>query len=316
MGNSIMLVRRSHVRGFTLIELLVVIAIIAILIALLLPAVQQAREAARRSTCKNKIKQIGLALHNYHDSFLIFPPSGVSSATGNYCTAGPGYSGAPWTVQILPYLDGATRYNQVNFSATFISIADRGFDSGNNDIEWRRPNRNFQCPSDPNSTETVNNNNYYGVQGGGNVGVICTSVSVRPWMNSGIIFHNGNVRMSRISDGTTNVYLVGETKYQPLTAGNPSQYLGWASSDWPYPTYGAPSNTAGAVLPINSSTTNPAKSHTFSENNRMFGSNHAGGCHFLMADGSVHFVSENIDLTTYQTLAVRDDGQPVGGFTP
>ena len=95
-------------RGFTLIELLVVIAIIAILIALLLPAVQQAREAARRSQCKNNMKQIGLALHNYHDVFTTFPIGGLKNSRG-----------PNWRVGLLPYMDQAPAYNQVSFASSF-----------------------------------------------------------------------------------------------------------------------------------------------------------------------------------------------------
>jgi len=103
-----------------LIELLVVIAIIAVLIALLLPAVQQAREAARRSTCKNKMKQIGLAMHNYHDTHRAFPP-GVVSNKGGTCPTG-GVGGAPWTVMILPFIDQAPRYKDFNTDLLPISV--------------------------------------------------------------------------------------------------------------------------------------------------------------------------------------------------
>jgi prepilin-type N-terminal cleavage/methylation domain-containing protein len=131
-------------RGFTLIELLVVIAIIGVLIALLLPAVQQAREAARRSQCKNNLKQIGLALHNYHDSFNQFPPSvvyngggdGGNAVGGNSCAAvgagnsSPLFFGAPWTVMALPYLDQSPLYNQFNFAAPFMGRVDQQNNGG------------------------------------------------------------------------------------------------------------------------------------------------------------------------------------------
>ena len=108
---------RQSRRGFTLIELLVVIAIIAILVALLLPAVQQAREAARRSSCKNQLKQLGLALQNYHDTHTVFPiGAGLAgtSATGSARRA-------PWTVLILPFLEENAVYDEFNFSETFLS---------------------------------------------------------------------------------------------------------------------------------------------------------------------------------------------------
>jgi len=310
--------RLRHRSGFTLIELLVVIAIIAVLIALLLPAVQQAREAARRSDCKNRMKQIGLALHNYHDTHRVFPPGGVSdvAVTGsNWCMTGVGYSKFPWTVQILPYLDEGSRYNSFNPSLNLISIADRG--NSANDTEWQRPNSKYQCPSDPNSQPGINNNNYFGVQGGGagSADASCTNTAGnRYWMVNGILYHNSSTRMSHITDGTTNVFLVGETKYQSIKAGNPSQYYGWASSDWPLPTYGSPSQVAGAVVAINSAAHYPAVNHTFDVQTRTFGSYHEGGCHFTMADGSVHFVSENVDLTIYQQMGKRADGLPISNF--
>ncbi len=309
--------------AFTLIELLVVIAIIAVLIALLLPAVQQARESARRTQCKNKMKQMGIALHNYHDTFSVLPGSGYSTNTmtaANWCTGGgssyaAGYSYAAWTIMLLPYMDGQPQYNLLNFNATFISIGDRGFDNGPNDACWYRQNANFQCPSDPNSTAGVNNTNYYGVQGGGtSADAVCTnSGATRYWMTNGVIFHNSHLRLGDIVDGTSNTFMVGETKYQTLKAGNPSQYQGWASSDWPLATYGAPSIVAGCVLPINSVKPYPAVPYNYEEHTRLFGSMHTGGCHMLRADGSANFVSENMNLQTYQQMGKRNDGLPLGG---
>lgn len=313
--------RRS---GFTLIELLVVIAIIAVLIALLLPAVQQAREAARRTQCKNNLKQLGLALHNYHDTHRVFPPGGISNATttGNtWCVTNwngfTGFSFAPWTVLILPMLDESARYNQLDFSRTFISIADRGQSTAGNNAEWARPNAKYQCPSDPNSSSAVNNNNYFGCQGGGTAtttDVVCTNAAGnRWWMKNGILYHNSSTRIQDVIDGTSNTFLVGETRYQSTQSANNSQYYGWASSDWPMVSFGSPSQVAGASLPINSSNLNPGilGQTTFDVMTRMFGSHHTGGCHFLVADGSVQFISQNIDLLTYQNAGRRADGSVI-----
>ncbi len=309
-------------QAFTLIELLVVIAIIAILVALLLPAVQQAREAARRTSCKNKMKQIGLALHNYHDTHRTFPPGGVSahsnSGTG-WCSLAPGagtsYSFAPWTVLILPFLDESPRYENFNFSGPFISIQDNaafGNSDAANRTEWLRNNSKYQCPSNPNASDSTLTNNYFGVQGG-ETASCSNSGGVRVWMTSGTIYHNSKVKMRDLTDGTSNVFLVGETKYQS-TNQTISQYYTWASSDWPR-TLGSPAQVAAAVLPINSGTHTPETAHTFDIQSRTFGSHHVGGCQFLMADGSIHFISENIDLTLYRTLAKRADALPAGGFS-
>jgi len=155
-------------RGFTLIELLVVIAIIAILIALLLPAVQQAREAARRTQCKNNMKQIGLALHNYHDTFLVFPSSAVYDSAvagaplpdslvggGNTCHPGgynhqAAHNGAPWSVLILPYIDQANRFNQFDMSEPFMGRVDYQTDPSTNYVfQLTDSPPGFRCPSNP-----------------------------------------------------------------------------------------------------------------------------------------------------------------------
>jgi len=152
--------RRS---GFTLIELLVVIAIIAVLIALLLPAVQQAREAARRTQCKNNLKQIGLALHNYHDVYGVLPPAHVydgradSNPFGNRCTPGGAagsqaiFARAPWTVLILPYLDQAPLYNQFNMTQPFFGRFDHQNPAGSTNYALQAGDAPpaYKCPSNP-----------------------------------------------------------------------------------------------------------------------------------------------------------------------
>lgn len=160
--------RRSRARrAFTLIELLVVIAIIAILIALLLPAVQQAREAAKRTQCKNNMKQIGLALHNYHDTFGLFPPAQIFDAIaagndkdatvggGNTCFPGlysnqGRFNGAPWTVLILPYIEQANLYQQFNLAQPFFGRVDYQNDpSVNYPIQLKDSPSVFRCPTNP-----------------------------------------------------------------------------------------------------------------------------------------------------------------------
>ena len=321
--------------GFTLIELLVVIAIIAVLVALLLPAVQQAREAARRSQCKNNLKQIGLALHNYHDTHQVFPPGGISNdsffsrrpTSGTGCI-GPGrsYTYAPWTVMILPFLDDANRYAQFQFSQVFVASSNLPVDSATpptntNQILFEQSNNRYQCPSDSNSGSGVNNTNYFGVQGGGTVSAaLCTTNSnLRAFFANGILYHNSNSRMRDITDGTSNTFLVGETRYQQTQAGYPTAYMGWASSDYFNASSGRPGVCAAAVNAINSPRTASGILHggngnTYNVYSLTFGSFHTGGAHFLLCDGSVRFVSENLSLATYHQAGQRNDGQVIGEF--
>lgn len=314
--------RSRHQRGFTLIELLVVIAIIAILIALLLPAVQQAREAARRSTCKNKLKQLGLALHNYHDTFNRLPQAYVETEArrgeaGGTCTTG-GTRSAPWTILILPYIEQSTLYNKFDFNAKFRTLQNGSGDAVNETLQERR-NVNFECPSDPNSNESLANNNYLGVQGGGDynamkaIGQACRAYNSRTYFFNGIFYSDSSTRMRDITDGTSNVFMLGESRYQTLlgTGTAATYYMTWATTSWG----DAPAQVGGTYLPINGSTFVPNRDgYNLTIATSYFGSHHVGGTHFLLADGSVHFVSENIDLGTYQTLGIIADGLPVGGY--
>ncbi|MCA9046851.1 MAG: DUF1559 domain-containing protein, partial [Planctomycetaceae bacterium] len=201
--------RSSRHRGFTLIELLVVIAIIAVLIALLLPAVQQAREAARRSQCKNNLKQIGLALHNYHDTFTVFPPGYITRNINNTAMAtmesGPGFA---WGTMILPYIDQAPLYNHFDFNedATDHHNAEHG-------SEFLPV---FACPSDPQpnkftvtdgggTTYELGSANYVGIFGYGSV----TMNAGQP-QGDGLFYRNSRKGMRDVTDGTSNTIMVGE----------------------------------------------------------------------------------------------------------
>ncbi len=322
-------------RGFTLIELLVVIAIIAILVALLLPAVQQAREAARRSECKNKLKQIGLAMHNYHDVHAVLPPGFVSTnanvASSTSCEAGGRY--APWSVLILPGMDATNLYETFNFEGSgttlFVSSRAEAPTSGANWNAFNTPNLVYQCPSDPNNSKNPIQSNYMAVMGGGPASDrYCDSSNIgRAYYSNGIFYQSSKTKFRDIIDGTSNVFMVGESKYMLGPGGRPDgHYFGWASTSRGGGSSVIPTLTA-AQLPINDLDSDGSKMDTGfgsagtvppqgqAVQMRMFGSRHVGGCHMLMADGSTQFVGENIDITLFQQLAKREDELPTGGFT-
>ncbi|EAQ81351.1 DUF1559 domain-containing protein [Blastopirellula marina] len=330
--------RHFRRRGFTLVELLVVIAIIGVLIALLLPAVQQAREAARRMSCTNKLKQLGLALHNYHDTFSVFPPGNVMSAKRgsyptNWCTwpASTAYNGAPWSVLILPQLEQGNLHAQVEMGSRFTGMADHSptddpNGSAANHAVFLTPNPAYQCPSDPNSASDANNSTYFGVMGGaiGNVATqkpdICSSGTDRYFFTEGILFVDSKISFRDVLDGSTNTYLVGETKYQLRPGGRaaasatyPNAYFGWASS---VRSVDAGGGVAGVMTAsrwqINSLAQDGSKIDTAFSNrgaqNGTMGSFHPGGCNANFADGSVRFMSQTMDLETHRVLGSRDEG--------
>jgi len=327
---------KAH-RGFTLIELLVVIAIIAILVALLLPAVQQAREAARRASCKNQLKQLGLALHNYHDTHSTFPPGAVVS--GNDYTSFA--RRAPWTVLILPFLEQGALYDSFNMSSDFHGAYNDGASAASaNGIASRRQVAAFICPSYPGRGDGTHSN-YFGVMGGDQTqpawAISGTGLGRAMWEN-GVLFRNSRIKMRDVTDGTSNTFLIGETKYQ-LGQGVRNEYFGWASTMRPSASPGTVVGTLAAAtdVPINAWNGDGHRLDTAFTNNtasargtimvdgdlenainnlmgRAFGSYHKGGAQFVFVDGSVNFISENINMGTYQNLAIRNDGNVLGEF--
>lgn len=312
-------------RGFTLIELLVVIAIIAVLIALLLPAVQQAREAARRSQCKNNLKQLGLAMHNYNDTFGRLPGTYFSLA------AWSGEEKGSYLIQILPYIDQAPIYNRINFQAAAIDLQVDTAGGGKPFRSYVIPV--YLCPTDPgpnmlNGGDRAKTN--YAASIGNQAMPSYTGCALYQGndFGTGPDGHGNSPDPNRISgpfsrvnwgakiasdfaDGTSNTIMMGEIR---PNCGDHTVNGWWHfNANWvattgpinfPISCYGE--NPVASAGPCNS----PQSWNT----TQAFKSKHVGGCHFVMGDGAVRFISENINYLTYQALGCRRDGRPVGEF--
>ncbi|WP_166830958.1 DUF1559 domain-containing protein [Thalassoroseus pseudoceratinae] len=322
----------SSRRGFTLIELLVVIAIIAILIALLLPAVQQAREAARRTECKNKLKQLGVAMHNFHDVYKAFPYGSYDDDNVNW----------GWNVHLLPFMEQTNIYDALKTAGMFVppsfsssSVGVSNVDSvANHNVSNSLGNNATQnvlsaliCPSDILPEQA--NNNYGKSNYLGNMG------NVRNWPNQALsdwgcntgvrgdtlngVYRSSNnntniypTAMRDIIDGTSNTVCIGEVSVsENVTASN--------IGDGAYPIWagGNPNGRGcgdelglGSHLRLMDRIT-PINQRINAESNLSFGSQHPGGAQFVFGDGSVSFLSENIDVVTYENLGQRNDGQVV-----
>jgi prepilin-type N-terminal cleavage/methylation domain-containing protein len=332
-----------HRRGFTLIELLVVIAIIAILIALLLPAVQQAREAARRVQCKNNLKQLGLALHNYHDVHRCFPPNGVNNVTNTQT----------WSAQafVLPYLEGGNLYNQIDFDVGY------GHPHNVSPVHVRAMRIPvLLCPSDPNDRQRVNSSGdaeHYPLSyavGRGIYEVHRTNQSA----DGGAAFAYNRVTRDRdFTDGMSNTVGMSEVKcftprfhdncslpptvtFTPDTLGSLLGTSGWSTqnghTEWVsgntihtgFTTTFTPNtrvlHTVGNVTyDIDATSKREAAGSGVCDGVTTYAvvtsrSYHTGIVQSLLTDGSLRSIGENIDLLTWQNLGQRSDGNVVGEF--
>jgi len=330
--------RRS---AFTLIELLVVIAIIAVLIALLLPAVQQAREAARRSQCKNNLKQLGLALHNYHDLHNILPPTaihpGAASCDLYIPASGPNRQVLNHTgyMLILAQLDQSAIYNQINFSlptgyAKYSSATYPCSLSVGSPVAYQPATNNkisvFICPSDsfdrsPNTVtaagqnrmENAHRTSYGFVSHRTNYSIVpfkFPETSATMERRRAAMSYNRSARFSDITDGLSNTMLMIETplKKAVATTSANSNYAGPYWSHWTY---------YFTVSPLNEGINRPRPAYTdfpplpFSWG---AGSAHTGGCHTLLGDGSVRFLSQNLDTDIIEGLTSASGGEILGDF--
>ena len=304
--------RREQKLGFTLVELLVVIAIIGVLVALLLPAVQAAREAARRNTCKNNLRQVGLAMHNYETSFGHLPPGYEYSlgSEGNQL----GYS---WGARILPFMELQTLYNQIDF--------DRPIYDSVNQLAREEHLQTLLCPTDSISPEG------FVAMGDEQYAMACyvanfgdpdldldheqlsmstpqagLDASEGPW---GPFYRNSETRLSQITDGTSNTLMIGERQNGPFrTAGSNGSHTEYETT-W-----------IGAVRDIDDSTDDHGHMVLFQTGNppndpdsddRDVSASHAGISQFLLCDGSVHTVSEDIEMTVYQALGTMNGDETI-----
>jgi prepilin-type N-terminal cleavage/methylation domain-containing protein/prepilin-type processing-associated H-X9-DG protein len=309
--------------GFTLVEVLVVITIIGILIALLLPAVQQARESARRTSCRNHLKNIGLALHNYHGTHRRFPFGFDPRET-------------LWSAMILPQLEWSSLYDTLVFQESGPGNWDSG---GANEAAACTLIPVYRCPSmavpehvddDPAGSlmegrVPVSYRACSGSNGWSDTASTIPanaptgSVSLDSQLLNGIFYGASSIRMADISDGLSNTVAVGESYTDPhfIKDGQAMDYwqLGAPQTGtWiPGGTGGTEfSEGIGSTGPPINSRLNQAVSGAVME--VSFGSYHAGGAMFGLADGSVRFISDTIDLSTYRALGTRHDGEPISDY--
>lgn len=329
-------------RGFTLIELLVVIAIIAVLIALLLPAVQQAREAARRTQCKNNLKQMGLAMHNYHDTYNMFPPGAIASSGG---------WGTSWYIRILPFVDQAPVFNKLTFNGAQHGWAWTGSAEGNaNGQVLRGASFTFAlCPSSPLDPIAiadipVTNPQYYGISGStdgngytnppGSLRACCVCCGGQELTGqisgAGMLVPTRGLSTKDVTDGTSNTMMIGESSNFILNAsgakvaqvtGAHGIMMGTSRLET------VEQGTSNFERCFNMTTLRYAPNAPVIDNNasfpgigRNFGSNnplnsaHTGGVQCMLTDGSVRFISDNTDMFTLRKLCARNDGLVVGEF--
>ncbi|WP_315860598.1 DUF1559 family PulG-like putative transporter [Rubinisphaera margarita] len=323
--------------GFTLIELLVVIAIIAILVALLLPAVQQAREAARRSSCKNNLKQVGLALHNYHDTHRSFPPGLVAQ---NLDANGRRNANWSWGAMIAPYLEISTVYDALQVGRL---RGDDALSTPEGLAAAQTPMSMWRCPSD---TAPELNERKRPVDAGGTARATALAnyvvnhgsnwfyprdVGSNPWQQiQGPFWQNSNSKLRDFTDGTTNTILVGERIYDDPNGalGDGADEYGRAGLVWftqgdGYAQSSGPHYTVNwaGIADVAFCGRQYINGTDGWENSMGTSSRHQGGAQFLLADGSVRFLSENIQHnrsrvsdSLYDFLLNENDGRVVGEY--
>jgi prepilin-type N-terminal cleavage/methylation domain-containing protein/prepilin-type processing-associated H-X9-DG protein len=304
-------------RGFTLVELLVVIAIIGVLVALLLPAVQAAREAARRMSCQNNLKQIALGMHNYHDTFLRLPPGQWNNF---YSNDAPWIRGC-WVQPLLPFIEQKNLYEIYNSAR--LTNGDWALVVPNKDTIIK----SLICPSDGNSPKTktrdTNSVNGANVMQGMHVNYAACSGNTAYGTNGstleGIFYTKSFHKLADITDGTSSTLLHSEICVSPDNSANDlrGRYCNsWEGNSWftalnpPNTSVPDTQNYQGQSI-RQAPQTNVANNGTQALYARSY---HPGGVNCALADGSVRVITNNINLVTYKALSTRQGGEPVGDF--
>ena len=307
----------SRRRGFTLIELLVVIAIIAMLVALLLPAVQQVREAARKSQCQDHLHNMAIALHSYESSFKRFPPGWVGAAGGQHDIYGN--NGFAWGSFVLPYIEQKPLYDRINFARSIIDPAHLPL--------LRTPIDVFLCPSDPQPElwdiedehspgtvlATLATANYVGVFGsgpdlpGGQDLEDCeddyhNNGPGQQCRGNGLFYHNSSIRVAQITDGLSNTLAVGERLTTPRGT-QLKHHSTWAG------VVPDGEEAMARVLGLTDHTPNSENAGPGVFHIDDFSSHHPGGVQFATCDGQVRFLSENLNSLVYQWLSTIAGGE-------
>jgi prepilin-type N-terminal cleavage/methylation domain-containing protein len=330
--------RHAPRQAFTLVELLVVIAIMGILMSLLLPAVQKIRESAARIKCANNLKQIGLALHNYHDTLNRFPPGYIDGNTNPASTpdndVGPGWG---WASLSLPYLEEQNVYNQINFS--------KGVGVGVNTDISKTSLKVFQCPTDTlqdpfpvydssftNPIAVVAHGNYVGCNGwvecfnnagGGYQGGVGNDglPGLAGRAGDGLFYRNSRNRMADVTDGTSNTIFVGERSSDHAPATWTGAVTGGRCPAWmanqppsPYsPPPGPPYDNAdfdeALVLAHGNATHLPSADFPVFDPDTFYSMHTGRGANFMFGDGAVHFLSNGMDPVVYQALCTIAGGE-------
>ncbi len=291
-----------HRRGFTLIELLVVMAIISILIGLLLPAIQKIRESASLVQCQNNLKQIGVALHDFHQVRGHFPAGYVSAVAADGSDLGPGWG---WAAYLLPYLEQDNQFKRINFKA---NIGDPV-----NAVPRTYVMPVFRCPSDDAPTTFTAAQTNVTVAFSDYVGMFGTpEITANPGAGNGVFYRNSRIRFLDMRDGTSTTILVGE-RHSYLAF---STWTGAVTGAVVPPNHPSPLGPEGAAVLCLGHTGSAAERHT--PNNPTnhvddFGSFHPQGSNFLFGDGSVRFVAQRVNPATWVALGTRAGGEEVSG---
>jgi prepilin-type processing-associated H-X9-DG protein/prepilin-type N-terminal cleavage/methylation domain-containing protein len=296
-------------RGFSLIELLTVIATVGVLCALLLPAVQGAREAERRVRCGNNLRQMGIALHNYHDALGSFPMGYVAARNQAATVTSPGWG---WAALILPQLDQRPLFGSANFSLPVESMANatsRATAIGVYICPSDRDSGNYTIVRDSGSPIGVFQSNSYAACFGAGL-----EIDDVPDRGNGLFFRNGVVRLADVRDGTGSTIAIGErgaclvkTPWIGAPEGGTSSLD--ATSTLSAAAYGS-TGRGGELVVAHAGNVNLNASGTSPDD---FYSPHTGGANFLFADGSARFVKQTINLHVYRALCTRNGGEILGG---